>query len=272
MVRRLLAQGWQVVAWDADPARRELLPAGAEWGENPGAVRRVTDVLILCLGGDDALERTCLGDGGLASSRGAHIVIDVSATGVELTRSLGEGMDVAWLDCPADGLPEAAERGELTMMAGGTEDLFDWVRPVLADLGSNITLMGPLGAGQTAKLISQAIVGTNYVLMAEVLAQARASGIEAAKLVEALRGSIADSPMLRRILPQMAAGDFDPVRSRVYELNASLAELHAFNVVAGLVLPVEEAAIEQLRRFVGSGNAERDTAAVATLYQPDEGS
>ena len=61
------------------------------------------------------------------------------------------------------------------------------------DLSTNFTHMGPNGAGQMAKVINQAIVGTNYVMMAEALALAEAAGIDAARLPQCLAGGHADS-------------------------------------------------------------------------------
>ena len=73
-------------------------------------------------------------------------------------------------------------------MAGGSSELFERLRPLLGELCANVTLMGGPGAGQTTKIINQAIVGVNYVLMGEVLAMVRAAGIDGAKLADCLAG------------------------------------------------------------------------------------
>ncbi len=270
MTKRLLARGWKVTVWNLEPERYELVrEAGAAWADSPAAVRASCDVVLLCVLGDEAVQSICFGDNGLSSAKGAHILIDFSTTDVEVTRELGANLDVAWLDCPISGGPEAAERGQLTLMAGGTDDLFDWVRPILRDVGGNVTLMGPLGAGQTTKLINQAIVGTNYVLMAEVLAQVRASGIGGDKLAKALGGGLADSAILQRIFPQMLAGDFEPPKGRAKQLNKDLQSLRAFNERLGLTLPVQDVAIDQYRHYTEAGNGERDSASVSLLYDPE---
>jgi 3-hydroxyisobutyrate dehydrogenase len=271
MVRRLLAKGWKVTVSNLEPeAFAAVEEAGASWADSPKGVRAASDVVVLCVLGDEAVSDICLGRDGLHAAKGAHIVIDCSTTSVELTHRIGDDLGVAWLDCPVSGGPDAAEKGQLTMMAGGTEDLFEWVRPILRDLGTNITLMGPTGAGQATKLINQAIVGTNYVLMGEILAQVQAAGIDGDKLARCLKGGLADSMILQRIFPQILAAAYEPPKGRVKQLNKDLQALRAFNERIGLILPVQEVAIDQYATYAGRGNAERDSASVARLYQPDE--
>ncbi|HHY48559.1 MAG TPA: NAD(P)-dependent oxidoreductase, partial [Alphaproteobacteria bacterium] len=161
------------------------------------------------------------------------------------------------------------ENGELTLMAGGDAALYEKLRPILADLAGNMTLMGPLGAGQMTKVINQAIVGANYVLMGEVLAMAEAAGIDASRLAACLKGGMADSTVLQRIFTQMQARDFDPPRSYARQLNK---DLHAVGDVAqrlNLDLPVIKTAIEQYDRYTTAGNEMEDGASVSRLYVKD---
>ncbi len=183
MVRRLRAQGWNVTAWNLEPERfDEVRASGANWADSPAAVRAASDVVVLCILGDAAIESVCLGPNGLSSASGAGILIDFSTTSAETTRRVAAKLDMDWLDAPMSGGPQAAEEGKLTLMAGGDAALYERLAPVIADVSGNMTLMGPLGAGQMTKVINQAIVGTNYVLMGEVLALATAAGIDAGGL------------------------------------------------------------------------------------------
>jgi 3-hydroxyisobutyrate dehydrogenase len=269
MVKRLAGQGWQITAWNLEPDRFQLVEQlGVRWADSPAAVREATEVVMICVLGDEAIESVCLGVDGLVQSTGAETVIDLSTTGVEITRSLAAQVGMAWLDCPVSGGPQAAEEGSLTLMAGGPPDLFERVRPVLDELAGNLTLMGPLGAGQITKIINQAIVGTNYLVMGEVLAMVRAAGLDGEKLVKCLAGGHADSALLHRIFPQMLARDFDPPRGRAKQLDKDLKSVEAFTAGLGLDLPVQRAAIAQFRRYVEAGNAEEDSASVARLYDP----
>jgi 3-hydroxyisobutyrate dehydrogenase len=268
MVRRLRAKGWEVTVWNLEPERfDEVKASGAVWADNPAAVRAASDVVMICILGDKAIESVCLGPDGLSSSKGADTVIDFSTTSKEMTLSAAERLGAAWLDCPMSGGPKAAEEGNLTLMAGGDPALYDRLSPIFADLAGNMTLMGPLGAGQTTKVINQAIVGTNYVLMGEVLALAETAGIDAGKLANCLKGGMADSTVLQRIFTQMQARAFDPPLSYARQLNK---DLHMVEKVAhglGLELPVLEAGIAQYDKYTSAGNEMQDGASVSRLYE-----
>jgi len=170
---------------------------------------------------------------------------------------------------PMSGGPAAAESGTLTLMAGGDEALFARLEPLFASLAANTTLMGPLGAGQSAKILNQAICGVGYLIMAEALALAEKSGIDVARLPQCLAGGMADSIMLQRIFPQMQARDFDPPRSYARQLNKDLHSVEKLIGKLGLHLPVLAAGIAQYEKFTSAGNEMQDSAAVARLYVDD---
>lgn len=268
MARRLAAKGWELTAWNLEPERFDLVrEAGVNWADSPAAVRAASDVVMLCILGDAAIESVCLGANSLSSASGATAVIDFSTTGVETTKSVAGRLGMDWLDAPMSGGPGAAEEGTLTLMVGGEQALYDRLLPILADLSANMTLMGPLGAGQATKVINQAICGVNYVLMAEVLALAEASGIDAGRLASCLKGGMADSTILQRIFTQMQARDFDPPRSYARQLNKDLHMVE--NVVGGLglELPVIATAAAQYDRYTKAGNEMEDGASISRLYE-----
>lgn len=267
MTRRLLACGWQVTVWNLEPERlTEVASHGAVWAGSPAAVRGASDIVLICVLGDEAIESICFGENGLASARGADIIVDFSTTSVDLTRDVAGRLNVQWLDCPISGGPGPAEKGELALMAGGDPALFAHLGPLLDDLSSNCTLMGPLGAGQTTKVLNQAIVGVNYVLLGEILAMAQASGIDAEKLPLALKGGAADSVLLQRIFPVMLNRDFEPPKGRARQLGKDLQAVAAFNTAMNLDLPVLARAIKQYVAYVDAGNGDKESASVSRLY------
>jgi len=172
-----------------------------------------------------------------------------------------------WIDAPVSGGPAAARGGSMTVMAGGEAADIAEIAPVMADLAGNFTHVGPIGAGQTAKILNQAIVGTGYVLMAEALALAEAAGMDAAKLPMCLAGGHADSNLLRKIYPQMATRDFDPPRAYARQLLKDLKNAKEFAKAAGCELPVIEQATSQYERYVSRGNEMADSASIARLYE-----
>ena len=155
------------------------------------------------------------------------------------------------------------------MMAGGPDDLFAEVKPILDDLAGNLTHMGASGAGQVTKIINQAIVGSTYLVVAEAYAMARAAGIDGLKIAEALKGGAADSTVLQTIYKQMVTSDFEPPRSRAKQLTKDMHSVADFSNAHGLELPLQRVTVDQFQRYVDQGGAEADSASVSRLYVKD---
>jgi 3-hydroxyisobutyrate dehydrogenase len=212
------------------------------------------------------------GEQGIAKSASAgKILIDHSTIDPAKSRALAQrlhaetGMD--FVDAPVSGGPIAARQGTLTVMAGGDTQTIAAIKAVMSDLAANFTHIGPSGAGQAAKVINQAIVGTSYVLMAEALMLAEAAGIDAAKLPQCLSGGHADGTLLQQLYPRMQARAFDPplayARQLLKDMLAVQSEIRSF----GLDLPLIERAVAQHRAHVAHGNEMADPASIVRLYE-----
>lgn len=270
MVRRLMAQGWQVSVWNLEAERYAEVP-GATVLDSPAAVRAASDIVIFCVLHGEAVEQCCFGPHGMArAAGGATLLIDTSTinpdTTLELAQRLKKETGMGWVDAPISGGPVAAGDGALTIMIGGSDDDVKRATAVLNDLATNLTHIGALGAGQTAKIINQAIVGIGYVMMGETLALAEAAGIDAKRLPAALAGGMADSTVLKRIYPQQEARDYLPPRSYARQLDKDLKNVMKFVKAHNLELPLLAKAVERYHTFA-SDNEMVDGAAVARLYE-----
>ena len=273
MVLRLLDRGFAVTVWNLTPDRyARVVPAGAYRADSPEAVAAASDIILMCVLDGPAVENCCFGEHGLAEAAGAgKIVVDHSTINPDATRDiaarLSQRSGLGWVDAPVSGGPLAARDGTLTIMAGGNRADIDAVAPVMSALAAHFTHIGALGAGQTAKILNQAIVGTGYVLMAEALALAEAAGLDAAKLPDCLAGGHADSNLLRRLYPQMCARDFDPPRAYARQLLKDMKNVKHFAAGVGLDLPLVERAVERFAEFVAAGNEMKDPASIALFYE-----
>ncbi len=273
MTRRLLDTGYEVTVWNLEPERLDtVVPYGARPAASPAAVTVASDVVLMCVLHTAAVESCVFGPRGIAlEATPDRLLIDLSTADPAATRDMAQrlkqGTGMSWVDAPVSGGPPAARDGTMTVMAGGSPEDIDKVRPLMEDMAGNFTHMGPSGAGQTTKMINQAIVGTGYVLMAEALALAERAGIDAARLPQALAGGHADSNLLRKLYPQMQARDFAPPRSYARQLLKDMKAVKEFAHELGLDLGVVEAAAEQYADFVARGNEMSDSASVIRLYE-----
>lgn len=276
MVLRLLEAGFPVTVWNLEPERLPLVTeAGAVAAESPSAVAEGCELLCLCVLNAAAVENCCFGPEGVAQVPGrGRLVVDFSTVNPDDTRRIAAGMAEAgwrWLDAPVSGGPGPAREGKLTIMVGGDPADLERARSVLEALSANLTHLGPLGMGQTAKIANQAIVGVGYVLMAEVLALVEAAGLDPKVLPQALAGGMADSTILRRIFTQQAARDFDPPKGYARQLDKDLVNVRRFARSLGLELPIVEAAVERYHAWAGV-NPMADGASISRLYErPNEG-
>lgn len=273
MTRRLLEAGFDVTVYNRSRDKTAgVETAGASVAATIGELVAAVDVVMLCLANTAAVETVVFGDGGVAEhARPEQTLIDFSSSDPAATRTLAERLAAAcgtpWIDAPVSGGVAGAEAGSLAIMCGGDDDDVEAVRALFAPLAARVTHMGPVGAGQVTKVCNQMIVGCNALVIAEMMALAEASGVEAARLPEALSGGFADSKPFQILAPRMAASDFaDPpwhVRTLLKDLDMAVAQSQR----SGNATPMTGLAAQLLRQHAGQGHAEHDPATLIQRYR-----
>jgi 3-hydroxyisobutyrate dehydrogenase len=278
MSLRLLEKGWALNVWNLEPERiAALVEAGATAMASPAAVARGSDIVLMCVLHTQAVEQCVFGPNGIATAADAtkllidHSTIDPAKSRAFATR-LYHDTGMGWIDAPVSGGPVAARQGTLTVMAGGDATDIAAAQTVMADLSANFTHAGSTGAGQMAKVINQAIVGTTYVLMAEALMLAEAAGIDAARLPQCLAGGHADGSLLQQLYPRMQARAFEPPLAYARQLLKDMRGVQDEIRACGLALPVIEQAIAQHQAYVAQGNEMADPASIVQLYEQQQSS
>ena len=273
LARRLIATGHQVVGFDVVGEKIDAAVAlGASAASSPADVARRSDMVLASLTTTKNLEDVIAGKDGIASVGGCDgkVFVDHSTSDIETTRRLAgmlsEQAGMAFIDAPVSGGPGAAEAGTLAIMAGGTAEAFAKARPVLDSLG-RATHMGAIGAGQATKLVNQALVLTNYCVIAEALRIAEAYGIDAAKVPEALAQGHAGSNLLPVLFERMIARDFAP-RGYARQVLKDLEMLNDAAKAKHLPLPMAGQALTLFRLLNAQGKSGLDGSAVLTLW-PD---
>jgi 2-hydroxy-3-oxopropionate reductase len=215
MTRNLVAAGYDVTAYDLDPARIEaVVQDGAKGASSIAAAVRDADVVITMVPASPQVEEVVLHEGGvLESIRPGGLLIDMSSitpqTSVEVARAAAaKGVQV--LDAPVSGGEAGAVEGVLSIMVGGEQDTFDAALPLLEALGKTIVLCGPHGAGQTVKAANQLIVAVNIQAVAEAVVFLEKSGVDLEAALDVLNGGLAGSTVLTRKKDGILAGDFRP--------------------------------------------------------------
>lgn len=271
ITRRLLQCGVPVSVFDLDSAKVAALVAeGAATATTAAAAARAGDHVITSLNSAAVVRAAVLGRDGAADGLGAgKLLIDMSSIDPASTRALGaelrERCGAGWVDAPLSGGAPKALRGELTVMAGGSEADVARAKDVMQHLCANFTHMGPAGAGQTTKLVNQLLCAIGFQAVAEAVRLAEAGGVDASRLWAALAGGRADSQILREFGPKMAARDLTPT-GRIDNMLKDLEAVQAFGAAQRLPLPVTGLVTELHRSFVAAGIGAEDTAAMMKQF------
>jgi 2-hydroxy-3-oxopropionate reductase len=266
MARNLLSAGFPVTVHSRSPAPvDELVEAGASRADGPAAVAAASDVTITMLPDTADVELVLTGTGGvIEGATGGSLVIDMSSIDPEPTRSIAAAFadrDVAMLDAPVSGGERGAIDAALSIMVGGGEAAFGRATPVFEALGKNIVHVGPSGAGQVCKACNQLVVAATIEAVAEALLLAERSGVDAAKVREALLGGFAGSKILEVHGQRMLDRTFDPgFRIGLHRKDARIVEEAAAST--GTPIPAFAVVTEQLQRAVDAGDGDRDHSAL----------
>ena len=273
MCRRLLAAGYPLRVWNRSADKcLPLLQEGAGRVETPAELCADAEVVMLCLADTAAVREVVFGAGGLVeSARPGQLLVDFSSLEPAATREMAEELlqrtGMHWLDAPVSGGTAGAEAGSLAIMAGGRADDVQRVRPILAHLGQRLTHMGEVGAGQVSKVCNQMLVACNALVIAEVVALAERSGVDASLLASALAGGFADSKPLQILAPQMAASQFEPVRWHVRTLLKDLDTAVKLAREQGSATPMSGLAAQLMRLHGSQGNLSRDPSTLIEMLR-----
>jgi 2-hydroxy-3-oxopropionate reductase len=262
MAKNLLAAGFPVTVHSrsSEPVD-EVVAAGATRGAGSAEVAAVSDITITMLPDTVDVEQVLTGDAGVMHGAApGSLVIDMSSIDPGPTRTMAQAFanaGVAMLDAPVSGGERGAIDAALSIMVGGEAQAFERATPVFEAMGKNIVHVGPSGAGQVCKACNQLVVAATIEAVAEALLLAERSGVDAAKVREALLGGFAGSKILEVHGQRMLDRSFDPgFRIRLHRKDARIVEEAA--AATSTPIPSFSVVTEQLQKAVDAGDGDRD--------------
>jgi 2-hydroxy-3-oxopropionate reductase len=247
-----------------------LLDAGAGDCASAAEVARQAVVTISMVADAPDVEQVTLGADGVADGASAgHIHIDMSTIAPAAAQSIAArlaGHDIIALDAPVSGGEPGAIAGTLTIMVGGALEACARVQPLFEAMGKSITRIGEAGAGQVAKACNQIITGVGVASVAEALNFAAKSGVDAAKVREALLGGFAYSRILENHGQRMLERNFKPgFKAWMHQKDMRIVMDEAHRL--GLALPTAAATMQLFNAMAGSGLGEDDSVAMLKLLE-----
>jgi len=271
MAKHLLAAGHQLTVHNRSrSAVDELVAAGAVGADSPAEVARASTVVITMLPDTPDVEHVIAGDNGVLSAlQTSAVVIDMSSVSPVATERLAKMVadkGGAMLDAPVSGGEVGAINASLSIMVGGDEATFHRMKPILDVMGNKerVVYIGRSGAGQICKICNQIAIGGALAGVSEAFALAKKTGVDAARVRQALLGGFAASRVLEVHGERMLVDNYKPgFRARLYQKDLRLANEAA--AVNGVAIPATAVVAQLLNALIASGGADLDYAALGTV-------
>ena len=273
MAQHLAAAGHDVRVYNRTTAKAEAFVSahGGTLALTPVAAADNADVVLSCVGNDDDLRAVTFGAGGAfgGMAKGA-LFIDHSTVSAAVSRELAAEADAAgfaFVDAPVSGGQAGAENGKLSIMCGGSAEAFARAEAVMAAYALRIVHIGGAGAGQQAKMVNQICIAGVLQGLSEAVAFASASGLDLAKVKDAIGGGAAQSWQMDNRWETMARGEFDfgfAIDWMRKDLGLVLAEADAM----GRSLPMTAQVNEFYKDVQKMGGGRQDTSALIRRLKP----
>lgn len=271
MAGHLLEAGYEVLVYTRTKTKAEdLLDKGALWVETPGELANKVDILISMVGYPKDVEELYLGENGFLENLAVGTVaIDMTTSSPALAKKMaefGREKGIGVLDAPVSGGDIGAKNGTLSIMVGGSEDVFLKVKPIFDILGSSVILQGDAGAGQHTKMVNQIAIASNMIGVTEAIIYAEAAGLNPSSVLDSISGGAAGSWSLANLIPRVLKDDFSPgffIKHFIKDMGIAISEAKQM----GLELPGLTLAEKMYQTLAEQGLSEEGTQALIKYYR-----
>ena len=267
MAGHLARAGLEVTVYNRTGAKAEawVKEYGGRHAATPALAAEGADAVFLCVGNDQDLHQVTLGeDGAVSTLATGAVLVDHTTASATMARTLDDAcreQGAHFIDAPVSGGQQGAENGQLSVMCGGEEAVFERVAPVLDHYGKSVVLMGPAGSGQLTKMANQICVGAAIQGVAEAIAFAQDAGLDAEKAMQVIGAGAGSSWQLLNRHQTMIADEYEhgfAVDWMRKDLMICLAEVNR----TGTPLPVTAQINEFYKDIQAMGGGRWDTSSL----------
>ena len=271
MALNLVKAGFDTTVFDLNQAAvDELVQAGVQQAANPSELAQDNDWVLLSLPNTAIVEEVIFGENGLATTAQPGLIIcDCGTTSYLATMDMAERLSkqgVVLVDAPVSGMEARAKSGELTIMYGGSPEVFDALTPALGAMGNNVLNMGAVGSGQLTKLVNQLLFNISCAAIAEILPMAAKLGLDPEKVTQVVTTGTGRSFAAEFFAPLALEGVFDqgyPLK-HAYKDMISAADISANRQIP---LPMTSAATTTYQLALNEGLGDLGKGAMIKVFE-----
>jgi 3-hydroxyisobutyrate dehydrogenase/2-hydroxy-3-oxopropionate reductase len=215
MAGHLAAAGHRVTVYNRTAAKAADWVArnGGKSARTPAEAARGAELVFACVGNDDDLRSVTTGaDGAFAGMKKGAIFVDHTTASAAVARELATAAaakGLGFVDAPVSGGNVGATNGALTVMCGGEPAAFAAAKPVAMAFAKAMTLLGPSGSGQLAKMVNQVAIAGLVQGLSEAIAFGDRAGLDMKAVLEVIGKGAAQSWQMDNRGPTMIENKFD---------------------------------------------------------------
>jgi 3-hydroxyisobutyrate dehydrogenase-like beta-hydroxyacid dehydrogenase len=276
IAKSLLRAGHRVTVYNRTHLRADALRADGAIVATSASEACRGDVVFTMVADDAALESFVFGESGMLASllRGAAHV-SLSTISVALSDRLaaehakvGQG----YLAAPVFGRPEAAEAGRLAVVVGGAEALVQKCKPLFEAMGPKLFVVGERPSmANVVKLSGNFLIATVLESLAEALAFARKSGVDASALMDFLTTTLFDAPVYKTYGELIVQGKHEPAG---FALPLGLKDVRLVlqaAEAASVPMPIASVVRDRFITAMARGNQDKDWSVIGRVAAEDAG-
>ena len=268
MAGHLKAAGHDVRVWNRSPAKVEAWLAEHDGSGTDSVDSAVAgaEFVFICVGRDEDVY--AVAEPAIAAMSPGAILVDHTTTSAECAKRVNDRATDAglhFMDAPISGGEAGAVNGQLTVMCGAEPDTFAQVRPVMDAYAKRMTLIGPVGSGQMAKMMNQICIAGILQGLSEAIAFGHAAGLDIPTVIEAIGGGAAQSWQMDNRALTMAEGRYDfgfALDWMIKDLGYALAAAEQ----VGVEMPVAKLVNGFYENLSEAGDGRLDTSALLKRY------
>lgn len=270
MARNLMKAGFTVHGYARTKAKVEdLIVEGMVFHEDIAGAVQAAEAVITIVGFPADVEDVYFSQGKiLDSAKPGTILIDMTTTSPELDIRVGQeavSRGLRFLDAPVTGGDTGAKAGTLSILVGGNQADYDECMPLFQAMGTNVNLMGGVGAGQHCKLANQILIAGAMSGVCEAFSYAKAKGLDLNTVMDAVATGAAGGKQLDVFGPKIIAGDYAPgffMKHFIKDMKLAVQESEA----SGLHLDMLRLVLGEYQKLEAEGNGDLGTQALIKYY------
>ncbi|MFT5499979.1 MAG: 3-hydroxyisobutyrate dehydrogenase-like beta-hydroxyacid dehydrogenase [Woeseiaceae bacterium] len=215
MAGYLVKAGHEVTVFNRTGSRADAWKDqfGGRSAATPAEASDGAEIVFACVGNDDDVRAVILQDDGILHGiSSGSVIVDHTTASATVAREVYEAAaakDVGFLDAPLSGGQAGAENGQLTIMIGGDQAVYERALPIMDSYAKACTLIGPVGSGQLAKMVNQICIAGVVQGLSEGLHFAKRAGLDPAKVIGAISKGAAQSWQMENRWETMVNDEFD---------------------------------------------------------------